>query len=336
MSIRGCAENGMLVNLKSLRSITRRSISLATAYYLVDDLQMRRRLGRKNVETSSGMRHHGHGIDEAVAYIERVWEDYCLYAGQSSFPGRFAELGPGDNFGVALLALASGAEEGYLVDRYRPYRNSVHQASIYRALSERHALAHLFNGFPAEEHVRNIHYRPGTPAEEFFSGTSLRFDTVFSRAVLEHLRNPIEALDDMLVCLNPGGLLVHRVDLRDHGMYVGHHPLTFLTIPELLWPWLTQASGRPNRALLPQYRRWAEESAIDASIRITRLVGVEGDFPPATWENLDLGLRDRALRCVREIKPRLAASFRRMNDEDLAVAGFVLVVRRDQSTFTGA
>ena len=96
--------------------------------------------------------------------------------------------------------------------------------------------------------------------------------------VLEHLFDPIGALRDMAKSLKPGGCLIHRIDLRDHGMFLNHHPLTYLTINELIYRRMTSESGRPNRILIHRYREWLEESNLDGEIRITRLAGIKNEF----------------------------------------------------------
>ena len=146
--------------------------------------------------------------------------------------------------------------------------------------------------------------------------------------MLEHLYDPLAALDDMAAALTPGGTLIHRIDFRDHGMFAGHHPLTFLTIPDALYRAMTRGSGRPNRLLLPAWRDWLARSPLTWSLRITRLVGVDGEMSPAAWDDIDPAARRTALAAVDAIKPRLAPSLAEFSDQDLAVSGLVLVAKQ--------
>lgn len=311
-----------------LKILAKRSVLLTCAYYLFDDWRTRRRWAAGRLDTTSGTRHAQLDLDASLAYIEKVYADYLAYAGCPRFTGRVAEIGPGDNFGVALLLLGNGAEEVHAIDRYRPQRDPVHQAAIYQALADRHGLADRFTGPPGEATLRGLHYHPGRPAETFFHGTSIRFNAILSRAVIEHLYDPAAALTDMFRAVQPGGVMVHRIDLRDHGMFTGHHPLTSLTIPEAVYRRMTRGSGRPNRVLLPAYRNWLKTSGARGSLRITRLAGVEAEVGPADWDNLDPALTRRALECVAAVRPSLAAGFKNLPDEDLAVSGCLLVARR--------
>lgn len=304
----------------ALARLVRRSRALACAYYLIDDWRARRRLASGRIETRSGRRHAALDLAASLAYIERVADDYLTYAGRAAFAGRVAEIGPGDSFGVALLALERGAAEVHTVDRYRTTRDPAREAAIHGALAARH-------GFDEATSRARIFEHAGQPAETYFARTDLAFEWIVSRAVLEHLYDPLGALDAMLARLAPGGVMVHRIDLRDHGMFDGH-PLTFLTVPERLYGAMTRGSGRPNRVLAPAYRAWLARQGVAGSVRVTRLVGVADEVAPAPWGDLNPTARACACTAVSAIRPRLAAPFRAMVDEDLAVAGIVLVVTK--------
>ena len=312
----------------SLRSIIKKSVVLSCAWYAFDDWRAGRRLAAGNLHTTSGTRHADLNIERSLAYIDRVYGDYLAYGGLTHFAGDVAEIGPGDNFGVALAALAGGAHSVHAIDRWRPDRDRAAQRAIYEALARRSGWADLFNGSPGEETIAGLAYHAGEPAETFFRDSGLAFDAVISRAVLEHLYDPLGALDDMAAALRPGGRLIHRVDLRDHGMFAGHHPLTHLTIGDTLWRRMTRNAGRPNRVLTPDYARWLVDAGLEGEILITRLAGHGGEISPAPWDALPEDARASALKQVRAIRPRLARRFRAMEDAALAVAGCVLVARK--------
>jgi SAM-dependent methyltransferase len=303
-------------------------MALTCAWYVFDDWRARRRLAKGDIATGSGARHASLPLIESLGYIDGIYRDYLAYAGRDRFEGTIAEIGPGDNFGLALRLLGDGAKAVHAIDRYASHRDPGQQAMIYRALSEAHGLQDLFNGPPGEATLRGLTYHAGQPAEAFFRQSGLRFDAILSRAVLEHLYDPIAALDDMAAALNPGGILVHRIDLRDHGMFSGRHPLTFLTVPERLHGAMTRGSGRPNRVQMPAWRDWLARSGLDGSLRVTRLAGVEGEIPPTAWDDINGSMRETALGAVRAIRPRLAAGPAALDDRDLAVAGCVLVAEK--------
>jgi SAM-dependent methyltransferase len=317
-----------------LRSLVRRSIFASCAFYLLDDWRAGRRLHRGDVQTTSGARHADKPLAESIDYIRKVHRDYLRYGGVQSFAGVVAEIGPGDNFGLALLLLANGATEIHAIDRYYSQRDPQTQGQIYRTLAAEEGANTLFDGDPSEATMRGLHYHPGVAAEEYFSaGRPGRpcFDAIISRAVLEHLYDPIGALSDMAHALRPGGRLIHRIDFRDHGMFSDHHPLTFLTIPDALYHRMTRQSGRPNRVLVDVYQRWLDQSGLSGNILITRLSGIQGDFDPAAWPDLDQNMCEQSLEAARQIRPKLAKRFQSMSDEDLAVAGITLVAEKPVS-----
>lgn len=300
---------------------------LASLYYILDGWRRRRRLRRGDIATSSGTRHADLDIEQSLAYIEKVWRDYLAWSDRTAIAGRVVEIGPGDNFGVALLLLKHGAGFVEAIDKFAPWRDPAAQAAIYRALSERFDLTALFDGAPSETAIRNLAYHPGMPAERYFTDCA-PMDAVLSRAVLEHLDDPLASLDAQWARLKPGGLLLHRVDLRDHGMFAGNHPLTYLTISPGTYRLIAEQTGRPNRILLPYYREHAQQRGWPARFGITRLVDVPSEYPNLPWDALPELDRTRALAAVMAIRPKLAAPFRKMADRDLAVAGFVLLAEK--------
>lgn len=312
-----------------MRQLLKANPKLASIYYIFDGWRRRRRLRRGILSTTSGARHAQLPLSASIGYIERVYSDYLAYARRQTFQGHIVEIGPGDNFGVALLMLRNGATSVTAIDKYSSYRDAEQQAEIYAALSQRHDMADLFFGVPSEATIRNFTYMPGMSAERYFSSPDRPYHVVMSRAVLEHLDAPLMALDAMWRNLQPGGLLVHRVDLRDHGMFAGAHPLTFLTIGRRLYDVMARDTGRPNRVLLPQYRMFIADRGWTARLGVTRLVGVKEEFPNLPWSELPAVARRAALAAVQAIRPKLAAPFAALPDEDLAVAGFVLVAEKD-------
>src|SRR5207253_649749 len=86
------------------RAITRqlRRTTLGTcATFFVDNQLAKLRLARGNIEVESGAAHKDLKLDDSIAYIQRVHREYLEVAGLARFSGRVAEVGPGDNCGVA-------------------------------------------------------------------------------------------------------------------------------------------------------------------------------------------------------------------------------------------
>jgi SAM-dependent methyltransferase len=304
--------------------------------YVADDFiwGLKTRMGR--IQSESGSTHRALTVTESVGYVEDVFTDYLTYGGLDHLRGTAAEVGPGDNAGVALLLRAAGCEAVDLVDRFRSRRSLDQQQRIYEALAARHAVQAGYGAWD-DERLPGITWRLGSSAEDYFGRRARRggrcYDLIVSRAALEHLYDPIGALRDMAACLRPGGRMVHKIDFRDHGMFTpAHSELTFLRFPSSLHRRMTHWSGRPNRVLLHRYRDLAadlgHQGGLDVTILVTSLVGEEEMVPHVPLRALPAAARRRAVARVRAERHRFASEFAHATDEDLAVSGIFWVGHR--------
>lgn len=130
---------------------------------------------------------HVTGMNEDRAAILATTE---FYESHLRFEGRrILELGPGQTFGVLREALARGADSCVALDivRYFSDKEATNQGIDYR----------IFDGgrMPLEDSS---------------------VDLIVSSDVFEHVRQPSEVLRESRRVLREGGMLVSRVDLRDH------------------------------------------------------------------------------------------------------------------------
>lgn len=319
-----------------------RSKWITIGYYLVNNWLTRRRLATGNYTTNSGRRHSGKSLEDSLTYIGDVFREY-LIAGRLDLEDlsakRVLELGPGDNLGVALKFLEAGAASVVCLDKFYSKRDPGQQAMIYRALWE---------GFDQQDQARladalklgeEVHFNPdclkyihGTGIEEaaqlFEEGS---FDLIVSRAVLEHLGDPDAAFKEMDRLLVPGGVMIHEIDFRDHGMFsrAGMHPLTFLTIKKELYASMTADSGKPNGRIISYYRDTIEALAYEHQFLVTRILGIEERFPTAVDFSEARGmLPPEMLETVRTIRPRLRDELREIDEQDLMIGAAFLVARK--------
>ena len=316
-----------------LDSFIRRSYFLTCLYYVWDDWRTGRRFLNGDIATSSGTLHASMDTKESLAYLRTVFADYLRYAGCSAFFGKVAEVGPGDNCGIGLLLLEGGCHSVDLVDRFYSHRDPVRQASIYRELTKHHpGIARILEGTNLEDEATfpgiYRHYGEEASAECFFK-EGQDYDLILSRAVLEHVRDPLLALRRMTVALKPGGLLLHKVDLRDHGMFSGQYPeLKWLEISERAYRRMSQAKGRPNRVLFHQYRSTLATLPVEAEMLITRLVGVGDISPHLPYEEIPEPLRNHSTDIVASRMIHFSREIQNIPIADLSVAGFFLVGRK--------
>ena len=305
---------------------------------MLDDLRWGIRLLGGHIGTDSGATHAELSDEDSVRYIEEVFTDYKRYGKLERFSGFAAEIGPGDNVGVAMLMRQDGCHQVDLVDRYESRRDPQQQARIYDALSKKYGLEWLRSGHGwNDREMPGVVPKIGRPAEEYFEeyrrDIGPCYHVIVSRSVLEHLYNPLDALESMVCCLKPGGRLIHKIDLRDHGLFTPQHDeLIFLTFPRLIYRLMTRNSGRPNRILYHQYRERLERlkttGLLNYSLYVTRLTGIGDITPHQLYEDIPAAMWQQASEYVDRYRPQFAREFRHVHSRDLSVAGIFLVIVR--------
>jgi SAM-dependent methyltransferase len=132
-------------------------------------------------------KYHSTGLNRDPAKVKAVFDFYTSFI---TVQGKsILELGPGQTLEVLALALEHGASSAAAVDILQyPTPEEISRLSVdFR----------LYDG-------RRLPYESG------------RFDIVWASDVFEHLRHPRVTVEEIHRVLAPGGMLVSRVDLRDH------------------------------------------------------------------------------------------------------------------------
>jgi SAM-dependent methyltransferase len=260
----------------------------------------------------------GSNVEADLAYARSV---ASTYLSRGPIHGRVAEVGPGGSAAAALFLVAKGAKHVDLVDRFTFAHDRTEQARLYDAIIDREPRLREM-GIRSDDLADRItfHAAEAAAAEVFFDHYS-GYDAICSCAVLEHLYEPLSALEAMIGALKPGGRIVHQVDLRDHGMFsaAGHHELTFLTIPEWIYKHMHRRRGRPNRVLINDYRDTLDRLPVEYELLATHLVGV-GAIDPAPYAKVPEALRVRAEARAEQVRPKLAAPFSSLAAADLAIS----------------
>lgn len=199
---------------------------------------------------------------------------YCEAARRSGLPfaGRqVLVLGYGGSLGVALGLLEAGAGHVYLQDPYAPLR----LARNRRLPPDR--MRKFFRGGPPDWQLD-----PGrvTVVREHLAEFALRHeeavDWVLSSSVFEHVRDVETNIAACARITRPGGINLHRIDLRDHYF---KYPFEMLCYSEETWTRWLNASNNLNRWRLGQYER-AFGRHFD-EVDIERLVPLPAQFAAA-------------------------------------------------------
>lgn len=258
--------------------------------------------------------------EQIARYFQACFQDYLAVlqtnaADTATFLAgkRVLEYGPGDVPAVAMLMIAHGAEQVYCVDRFPMVTLSSKNVEV---------LTCLLDGLSGEAKRRaeSCFRVPARPASGLaqdrihylvcpsgLSGLSHAVDLVISRAVLEHVDDLSATFADMCRALRDGGISVHQVDLKSHGLH-RRNPLDFLTWPQPLWQRMYGHKGVPNRWRVDRYRDVIRGCGLDIMLLEPTVHASETD--------------------VEEVRPYLASPFRNLSDEDLSWLGFWLICRK--------
>jgi hypothetical protein len=153
------------------------------------------------------------------------------------------------------------------------------------------------------------------------------FDYIVSRAVLEEVSDIEKALCSLDTVLRPGGCQIHKIDLRDYGVFSNHgfHPLEFLTVSDFVYD-VCIGFGHPNRQRLGAYKTILSQLNYSITSYVTHVTGVANEIVPHQVEPLNYS--NECINLLGQVRPHLADRFLEIADEDLLVAGVFLVGRK--------
>jgi SAM-dependent methyltransferase len=324
---------------QKIKSLVNSYPLLKSSALIVDDLLCGINLSLGRVESDSGAIHATFSQIDSIRYIETVFADYKQYGAIDRFHGVAAEVGPGDNAGVGLLMRLDGCEHVDLIDRFLTRRNAEQQSKIYQALADRYEIDPFRTQSVWDDQTfAGVNWQVGEASEVYFQNRTQNSGTVYdfivSRAVLEHLYDPLAALKEMVACLKPGGKILHKIDFRDHGMFSDtHHELTFLEIPSSMYRLMVKNAGRPNRLLIHCYRDLLEQmknnGSIDSySLLVTNLVDVGEIAPHQIFTDIAPEKQRQSLAFVEAHRHKFTKEFDRVASQDLAVSGCFLIINK--------
>jgi len=328
--------------LAQVRNLAARSKTAIISHHIYDNWRTKKRFNAGNITSTSGSTHTTMSLKDSLRYIDQAFNDYLSYAcfSRDMLPDkRILEIGPGDNVGVAIKFLVAGVKQVVCLDKFYSIQDWEQQRKIYRALRDQlnddekqifDEIIDLERGIKTDSPKLIYLFGNGIEeADQIFEPESFNF--IISRAVFEHVYDPDSAFTVMHRLLAPGGYMLHKIDLRDHGIFSKHkhHPLTFLTIADPVYRLMVYDSGKPNRKLVNYYRTKAVELGLNAKIYITHVVGVDCELTPQR-ETLALNVDYNAttLELLKGIRPHLQDEFKTMPDQDLMVSGIFLVAQK--------
>lgn len=308
----------------------------------------RLRFAMGRIESDTGSSTHSMNVEQAVTYIHRTFHDYERYGAMDAGMiegANLLEIGPGDNLGTGLRFLARGAARYATLDKFFSQRDTGNERRIYERLRQdlppeeqrRFDAAVTLDGEPRfdPEKVQTVYGHGAQEADQVFGPAT--FDGILSRAVLHEIYEARAALEALDRALKPGGWMLHKIDLRDDGLFSGRgfHPLEFLTISNPVYWLMAYDTDKTCRRPLPFYRDILRQLGYDARFIITGIIETNGyqavENPAGEGkETLEKGVDygPEHERLLAGIRPRLSADFRNLNDSDLLAASVFLVARK--------
>ena len=332
----------------TLKQTAGRSKHLIILHRIIDNWRRRRAFKSGQTTTAYGSTHEFWSLDKSVSYIDRVYREYLEFSGTTpeAFRGRrILEVGPGDNFGVALKFLADGAAKVVCLDKFYSERNPEQQTRIYQEIRKQLApkaaatfdeCIKLEGGIELnQDRIEYIYGNGIEEADHLLPAQSFHF--IVSRAVLHNVYDIDLGFAAMDRLLAPGGYMCHKIDFSDENMFSsrGMHPLTFLTIPERIYRLMASDSGKPNRKLIGDYVEQMRKRRYDAKLFVSGIVG-QGPLIPHK-EKIEPGVDygNATVSLIAEIRPKLAAPFRNLPEAELATAGIFLIAQKPQRSLPG-
>jgi SAM-dependent methyltransferase len=316
------------------------------AYEVQKNLRSRARGRRGTLQAITALGATLQAPAERVAYSRTAFESYRENGGLEAgeLEGlRVLELGPGEDLCNALRFIAAGAAKVTCIDRFEFRVDPAWEQEVYRLLLDevgeagRRRLGPVLGAdgtlnrdSPLLEVVRGVGIEAG--AEHLGEAAS---DLIVSVAVLEHVYDLEASLRAMDRLLAPGGLMVHWVDLRDHGMFTngGRHPLEFLTIGERTYHLMTSHAGAPNRERIGAYRALLDALGHEVDIKVANVGGAREDLDPYR-HRIAVGaeIEESFASSIERLRPRLAPRFAELPVEELAATGIVIRSRKPSSS----
>lgn len=278
-------------------------------------------------------------IPGQIHTVRSIYDQYLRYAGwtPASVKGRrFIELGPGYTIGVPLMFAADGADFVVGLDKFVPLQDGKDFGLLYSRMRDtlsdvqKTAFDRAIRLQPKVElnkdHAAYIdHKELSDSIQQLGPG---QYDMIASNAVIEEIYDPMPSFKAQDALLRPGGVMVHRIDLRDYGMFskYGFHPLEFLTVPDWIYQRMVEGSGQPDRRMVDYYRDLGQRLGYQTEVWVTKLLSSDKDLPEPERElRPGVNYGDQEKNLVSEIRPRLVHRYQMLSDADLLTASIVFV-----------
>jgi len=193
-----------------------------------------------------------YAIGAAHSYVNGIPD------GITGLPGKSViELGPGSNFGAALILRCWGAGRVTVADRFLARFDVEYHVPLYQRIAsilkteDSNTITEPLDRCAAERsHLSDYVGTFNIPLEKLSEVAPDQFDVTLSNAVLEHLYHPLHAIQSLQRISRTPSVGLHQVDFRDHRDF--SRPLEYLLLDEFSFhEMLTERNGECGNRLRP-------------------------------------------------------------------------------------
>ena len=223
-------------------------------------------------------------VREYLSYGRLCVEDYQYVIndliGELPAQSKILEIGTGKSVAVPCLLAAEG-HDVISLDRFNNVGDIPSaMIEVCSALKLHYEQVSEFTFNVSGSRVEFVH----EPVESYMPRLEACFDLVVSRATLEHFSNLAAGVNRLAEYTVPGGLHVHEIDHRDHGIF-SHSKLVsnmwFHSISAAVWtPLLNYFPGLPNKQNATQCRLIFEAAGIRTARHYLRQYPSNYEFTP--------------------------------------------------------
>lgn len=258
---------------------------------------------------------------EDVRYAIQVGTGYLrwLPAEMRAIEGKVVmEIGPGLNFGSTLYLACLGARV-IVVDPYIALWDNDYHPRFYTLMCD-----YIQQEFPsiditplnrilkANSYLRSIIHPIGASLEDLRGVLNSSVDIVFSNAVLEHLRDPLQAFNSLARVSKSGAFGLHQVDFRDHANM--DRPLEFLLINDREFAQISDQGNfeRGNRWRPKEYQELFQITGFEV---FDTFIGQE--VKPAYFEDF-----------IPRLRSANGSKYQHFNEDALKITSLLIKVRK--------
>jgi len=241
-----------------------------------------------------GINTNGSILRDCVNFAD-FWRPVRTY--MNGIPASTLQVGPGGSLGFEVLFALAGVKQAFTIDAFPLLTFDL--GNFMETLESILSITCCFegiNGFPSRpltlppcRTVAAGEYRVGDSVIRHIFPRSFEdigfpdasIDYLFSNATMEHVLDPGRCIREAARVLQPGGITVHGIDLRDHRNF--DLPLEFLKESDEMWAETMKEycgsvpHGFMNRWRVGDFRRAFEAAGLDV-LECTPILKTDEDY----------------------------------------------------------